>query len=236
MRYDDPKLRELLAGRYILGTMAPLARARFERVMAGDATVAREVGDWAERFAPIDEATAPVAPPGALWRRIEAEIGAPAAGRRQRRGWPLWSSLNFWRGFAGLATAVAAAAIVYLGVFQVAPPIATPNFIAVLNDKNGAPAWIATTGDQPDRVFVEAVGRQTIDAAHSFQLWAIAGGAPRPLGLLSPQPTQHLAVASTSLPPTGGVLAVSLEPAGGSPTGKPTGPVLFQGKVFSNPL
>jgi anti-sigma-K factor RskA len=236
MRYDDPKLRELLAGRYVLGTMPKRARARFERLTGADATIAREVGDWAERFAPIDEATPPVEPPAGLWRRIEADIGAPATGTRQRGGWPLWSSLNFWRGFAGLATAVAAAAIVYLGVFHATPPIATPNFIAVLNDKNGAPAWIATTGDQPDRVFVEAVGRQTIDAGHSFQLWAIAGGPPRPLGLLSPRPNQHLALASMSLPPTGGVLAVSLEPAGGSPTGKPTGPVLFQGKVFSNPL
>jgi anti-sigma-K factor RskA len=235
MRYDDPKLRELLAGRYILGTMAARARARFESVMAHNATVAREVGDWAERFAPIDEATAPVAPSDAVWRRIVAEIGEPALPSRPRPDW-LWGSLNFWRGFAGLATAVAAAAILYFGVFQAPPPRSTPNFIAVLNDQNGAPAWLATTGDQPDRVFVEAVGRQTIDARHSFQLWAIAGGPPRPLGLLSPQPTEHLALASSSLPPTGGVLAISLEPAGGSPTGKPTGPVLFQGKVFSNPL
>jgi len=32
----------------------------------------------------------------------------------------------------------------------------------------------------------------------------------------------------------GTVLAVSLEPQGGSPTGQPTGPVLFQGKVLAN--
>jgi anti-sigma-K factor RskA len=45
---------------------------------------------------------------------------------------------------------------------------------------------------------------------------------------------------STSLPSggvsEGAVLAVSLEPHGGSPTGQPTGPVVYSGKlILENP-
>jgi len=235
MKYDDPKLREMLAGRYVLGTMPRRARARFDRLIAEDAVFCADVREWAEIFSPIDAAEMPVAPPPRVWRAIEAQLGparAPAAA--PRRAW--FDSLWLWRGATGFAAAIAVALLLYFGVFatQEAPPV--PTVVAVLNDaKSGAPAWIARTS-RDDVVTVSALGRQTIDAGHSFQLWAIAGGAPRPLGLLSPVPGRGIAVSASAIPPTGGVLAISLEPAGGSPTGQPTGPVLFSGKVFSNPL
>jgi anti-sigma-K factor RskA len=234
MKYDDPKLRELLAGRYVLGTMPRRARARFDRLIAEDAVFCAEVRDWAEMFAPIDQATPPEAPPPRVWRAIEAQLGLARPARAARGSW--FDSLWLWRGAAGFATAVAAALLIYLGIAGVGPTAPLPTVVAVLTDKNGAPAWIARSGDNQDAVTVAALGRQTIDAQHSFELWAIAGGAPRPLGLLSPQPERGLVVAASVVPPTGGVLAISLEPAGGSPSGVPTGPVLFQGKVFSNPL
>ncbi|HEY7992450.1 MAG TPA: anti-sigma factor [Stellaceae bacterium] len=235
MKYDDPKLRELLAGRYVLGTMPRRARARFDRLIAEDAAFCADVREWAEIFAPIDAAEAPVAPPQRVWRAIETQLGPARAPAAPARGsW--FDSLWLWRGATGFAAAVAVALLVYIGVFatQETPPM--PTVVAVLSDsKSGAPAWIARSG-RDDQVTVSALGRQTIDAGHSFQLWAIAGGPPRPLGLLSPVPGRGIAIPSSAVPPTGGVLAVSLEPAGGSPTGQPTGPVLFQGKVFSNPL
>ncbi|MGH6979727.1 MAG: anti-sigma factor [Stellaceae bacterium] len=235
MKYDDPKLRELLAGRYVLGTMPRRARARFDRLIAEDAVFCADVREWAEIFAPIDAAETPVAPSPRVWRAIEAQLGPPPSPRAApARSW--FDSLWLWRGATGFAAAVAVALVLYVGMFltQEAPPM--PTMLAVLNDaKSGAPAWIARSA-RHDVVLVTALGRQTIDSGHSFQLWAIAGGAPRPLGLLSPVPGRDLAVPASAVPPTGGVLAISLEPAGGSPTGQPTGPVLFQGKVFSNPL
>jgi anti-sigma-K factor RskA len=235
MKYDDPKLRELLAGRYVLGTMPRRARARFDRLIAEDAAFCAEARDWAEIFAPIDRAARPEAPPPRVWRAIETQLGPVRPATSLARGSWL-DSLWLWRAGTGLAAAVAVALLIYIGVVGLRPAPPLPNVVAVLLDKNGAPAWIARSGENGDSVTVAALGRRTIDAQHSFELWAIAGGVPRPLGLLSPRPDRGLAVAAALVPPTGGALAISLEPAGGSPSGAPTGPVLFQGKVFSNPL
>jgi anti-sigma-K factor RskA len=61
-----------------------------------------------------------------------------------------------------------------------------------------------------------------------LELWALAAGAkaPAPLGVIPP--------AGKTVPPgvaEGTTLLVSLEPKGGSPTGKPTGPVLYAGTL-----
>ncbi len=235
MKYDDPQLRELLAGRYVLGTMPRRARARFDRLIAEDAVFCAEVREWAEIFAPIDAAETPEAPPPRVWRAIEAQLGPASPPRDPSRAFAWLDALWLWRGAAGLATAVAAALLIYIGMVGLRPAPPLPTVVAVLTDQNGAPAWIARSENR-EFVNIAALGRQTIDSSHSYELWAIAGGAPRPLGLLSPGLPGGQAFEATAVPPTGGVLAISLEPAGGSPTGKPTGPVLFQGKVFSNPL
>ncbi|HEX4112606.1 MAG TPA: anti-sigma factor [Stellaceae bacterium] len=234
MKYDDPKLRELLAGRYVLGTMPRRARARFDRLIAEDAVFCAEVRDWAEMFAPLDRTAAPEAPPPRVWRAIEAQLGPAPRASASAVSW--LDSLRLWRAGAGFAAAVAVALLIYIGVVGLRPAAPLPNVVAVLLDKDGAPAWIARSGEDAETVTVAALGRRPLDARHSFELWAIAGGAPRPLGLLSPRPDHGLVVAASAVPTTGGVLAISLEPAGGSPSGAPTGPVLFQGKVFSNPL
>jgi anti-sigma-K factor RskA len=68
---------------------------------------------------------------------------------------------------------------------------------------------------QPDRV---------------LELWAAAGkNPPRSLGLISA--SGATVVRRASLPQGTDHLAVSLEPPGGSPTGAPTGPVLYVGQL-----
>jgi anti-sigma-K factor RskA len=222
MTYSDPKLRDLLAGDYVLGLMPARAKARFERLMAADAALARLVAEWSERLAPIDGATQPVTPPARVWRAIEAKTAA----RPMPRG-SLFESLVFWRGLAAAAAAVAAALVLYIAVGR-----APETVVAVLADSSGTPAFIATRTTS-DEVAVAPVRQQSLEAQKSFELWAIAGGAPKPLGLVSAKPGQSLVVPASALAAGGTVLAVSLEPAGGSPTGLPTGPVLFQGRVLA---
>jgi anti-sigma-K factor RskA len=233
MRYEDPELREQLAAEYVLGTMPRRSRRRFERLMAGDPALARTVAAWADRLAPLDATALAEEPPARVWRAVEAQIAADAAPPAPAHAW--FGSLAFWRGLAVAACAAAAALIIYITAFpgRTGPPI--PAVVAVLADQSGEPSWIAIAGPQKGEVSVSAVRPQAEDTRHSLELWSIAGGAPRPLGLLQSQSGNAAIIRAVQLPPPGDLLAVSLEPQGGSPTGLPTGPVLSRGKVLLRP-
>jgi anti-sigma-K factor RskA len=228
MRYDNPELRERLAGEYVLGTLPRRARQRFRRLMAADPELAELVGDWTRRLGPLDETTPAEEPPARVWRAIERRIGNAAAAPPPSLAW--FGALRFWRGLALGAAAAAAGLVLYIALFAGRMP--APIVIAVLAGHGGAPGWVAVTGPRPGEVSFSAVTPQPEPTPHAFELWSIAGGPPRPLGLLPENLGSAVAMPLTQLPPPGGVLAVSLEPPGGSPSGSPTGPVLYQGKVL----
>jgi anti-sigma-K factor RskA len=228
MRYDSPELREQLAAEYMLGTMPVLVRRRFERLLASDPELRRAVEDWNVRFDPIDLDDlddTEEEPPAHVWRAVERRLALPQEAPTS----PGWlSSLAFWRGATLAAAALAAAVVVYVAV---RPSPAPPDVVAILSDDNGDPAWIALSATHGGDVDVAPIRSVAIDAAHAFELWAIEDGKPHPLGLLAPEPGRPLTV-QASVVPADGVLAISLEPSGGSPTGLPTGPVQFKGAVL----
>ena len=215
---------ELIAAEYALGVLNQADRAAASERVARDRAFARLVADWEERLAPWAGEIAEVAPPPRVWERIAAQFPAPAS---ERTG--LWQNLAFWRIFA-LASALAAASlavIVYFGaVSRQAPLIAaiegggTRTFIATLDVGRGTIAVVPAS--------------YTADATRVPELWLIpADGKPRPLGLLQANKIVTIALppALVSLAKSNTVLAVSLEPPGGSPTGLPTGPVIATGKL-----
>lgn len=231
MKYDDPRLRDILAGAYVMETLPRRAAARFERLMADDPALGALVEEWRERLAPLDATASPIEPPARVWRAIEREIPAPAPIRQataQRTPW--WDWLPLWRGLALGAMAAAAALLLYITVPNPLPQ-AGPEVVAVLTDQSGAPAWIATAAPRDARISIAALQPQPIAADRSFELWAIAGGPPRSLGVLRTGQGERLTLAAAEVPHDG-VLAVTLEPQGGSPTKGPTGPVLYQGKIL----
>lgn len=217
---------ELIAAEYALGVLNPADRAAATARLARDGAFARLVEDWESRLAPWAGEIAEVVPPPELWGHIAAQLPAPAP---QRAG--LWQNLTFWRNFA-LASALAAAClavIAYLGaVNQQAPLVATiegggaRTFVAALDLKRGTIAVVPAS--------------YTADATRVPELWLIpADGRPRPIGLLQADKAVTLALPAglVSLAKSNAVLAVSLEPPGGSPTGLPTGPVIATGKLTS---
>jgi anti-sigma-K factor RskA len=229
MRYDNPELRDRLAAEYVLGTMPLRVRRRFERLMADDPELTRSVGAWADRLLPLDEAAAEVAPPARVWRAIERRVRGPVVSPPAPAVKPSWpGALALWRGAALAAGAAALALALYL-VFSAGP---APVVVAVLAGPGGEPGWVGVTGPKPGEVSFSAVAPKPESKPHAFELWGIAGAAPHPLGLLPQVSGSTLGLSATRLPPPGGVLAVSLEPPGGSATGLPTGPVLYQGKVL----
>jgi anti-sigma-K factor RskA len=226
MNYDDPELRDQLAAEYVLGTMPTLVRRRFERLLAADPALVRIVEDWTARLTPIDDAAAAEEPPAHISRALQRDLALPVAKPPTRDGW--LGSIAFWRLTTLAASALAAAAIFHVVTRTSPPPV---GIVAVLTDDKGDAGWVAMAGTRRDQVEVAPIGNIAVDAAHAFELWAIAEGTPHPLGLLTVEPGHKLTV-QASLLPAGGVLAVSLEPAGGSPTGLPTGPVQYKGKLL----
>jgi len=193
---------------------------------AGDRALRGLVQDWELRLNLLAESAPAVAPPPRLWQRIEQRFGAAPG----REGLPerLWNSLGFWRGAGVMATAAAAVLALYIALTP-APP--GPSYIAVLIDSDKTPILVAKFDAERRQLSVRTLRAPPADPAHAHELWMVAGGnAPRSLGLLAGEQT------TVELPPdqaaalANAILAISLEPLGGSPTGSPT-EVLFTGAV-----
>jgi len=227
---NKPELRERLAAEYALGTLRGRARARLRRWMHDDGALARAVAEWEARLAPLAEAVQPVRAPARIWGEIEARLGGTPA----RPGW--WDRAAFWRPLGLLATGAMAALLAVVALLpggKPAPVEPVPAaYIAVLSDpKTQRPVLVATAARHDARLSVRALDPAILVSGRSLELWAVPRqGGPKSLGLVEAEHAM-LKLAGDADRTLGDVplLAVSLEPRGGSPTGSPTGPVLYSG-------
>ena len=233
---DELDPREAMAADYVLGTLDHGERQRAEDLIARDAGFAQLVDDWAQRLSPLAEAVDPVEPPDHVWQGIQAALPADAPRQAVRDDKvPLFDRLGFWRWTTAIACGAAAMLAVYIGTGPSIGPV-QDKYVAVLNDERANPAWLVTVDLREQNMTIRPVQDVTV-ADKSYELWIIAEDAPQPvsLGLLSPEQPIAIPIAATLQQgvPMGSALAVSLEPSGGSPTGLPTGPVLFQGALLN---
>ena len=235
-RLDDV---EALAAEYVLGSLEDDGRRRVEERLAHDAALAGHVALWTERLAPLGEAIPPAAPSPRLWRRIEREIQPERSSRAgtQPRPGGLRDRIGFWRLWAAGASAVAAALAVFILVTALPGPEPTARLIAVLGEDETRPAWLVDADPAAGELTARPLGAPPGELAdRSLELWLIAGTGvpPKSLGLLDPEreTVLRLAPETAAALPQAVAFAVSLEPAGGSPTGLPTGPVLYQGATL----
>ena len=234
---------EQLAGEYVLGTLTGAHRARFEVRMRDDPALRRMVAEWQQRLGPMVERIEGENPPPGLWARIDKATQAPAGvaiashafGAHDpllARHLGLWWCVGLWRGVAFGAMAAALALALWLGF---APRQGGgPELLAVLNDSGANPAWLVTVDAASGRIVARPIAVAPIANA-AFELWVVVGDKPRSLGLLTPgeATSRPLAPELQRIVASGATLAVSREPPGGSPTGAPTGPVLFTGKLIA---
>jgi anti-sigma-K factor RskA len=227
---NKPELRERLAAEYALGTLRGPARARLRRWMREDAALARAVAEWEARLSPLAEAVRPVRAPARVWSEIEMRLGA----RPASAGW--WDSVAFWRPFGLLASGAMAALLAVVTLLPaVKPPPVEPApaaYIAVLSDpKTQRPVLVATAARHDARLSVRTLDPTILVSGRSLELWAVPRqGGPKSLGLLDAEhATLKLVGDADRVLGEVPLLAVSLEPRGGSPTGAPTGPVLYSG-------
>lgn len=224
---------EALAGEYVLGTLDAAERAAVENERLRDRVLDDAIRGWERRLAPLDlSAEAEIPSPG-LFPRIEARIAAAASNAAQII--ELNGRLRFWRRTAAITSAMAAALVAVFAAREFTPPAKPKNLVAVLQKDAQSPAFLVSVDVDNKLMTVRPVAAKH-ETGKSFELWLIHDslGKPRSLGLVDDpaviRPAQ-LAKYDRSVIENA-TLAVSLEPEGGSPTGDPTGPVLFAGKMI----
>jgi anti-sigma-K factor RskA len=231
MKYRNEPMREALAAEYALGTLQGRARRRFERSLKDDPALRRHVASWQERLSPLDGAVTPVQPPARVWHAIERRV--TPAGRRGLTA--LWGHLGFWRATAFASLAVALLLTTGIGVLR---PERAQMIVVVMSDDQAQPkmavSWQADDRGER-RVRIRVLGHAEMAPETAWELWMLPGGdrAPVSLGLITTHETQSMRVSPQLAAQINAAwgLAMSVEPKGGSPTGLPTGPVLYKGQL-----
>lgn len=234
---QTPQERDARAGEYVLGLLEGADLASFESELAGDNDLAASVERWRVHFAAID-ATAPAIPPSpGLWPRIEAGIATilPAAERGRSKAlkagnsladW--WNSLFVWRG-AALAGALAAIALA-IGLNGALDRAGRqPVMVAVLlTDASVAAAVVNTFAD--GRVEMVPLQSIAVPAGKALEIWTLWDRAvgPRSVGLIDRARTTPLRLDQMPLGKDQ-LFEITIENATGSPTGRPTGPIVAKG-------
>ena len=233
MDYSRPELADRLAADYVAGTLRGPARRRFEALLPAHPVMRAAVRGWQARLMPLTVSLPGEQPPARVWQRIEARIGGAAAAPATAAPTGWWERLALWRGLAAMASVAA----ISLSVLLASPGPAQPPIVVVLS-ATGASAggavvpasFVASISGDGRALVTKPLQAVSLEAHRALELWAVPGdGAPRSLGLISAQGTT-IVKKGRVLDDTA-ALAVSLEPPGGSPTGAPTGPVLWMGKL-----
>ena len=221
-----------LAAEYVLGLLDPGSQAQAAARVTTDTGFAAEVAAWEERLMPFLGSEV-VMPPAALWSAIEAKTLPVIAQDRAPAG------VRLWQGMTAISTSVAAALALMLysqpPASIIAPPTAqaTP-LLAALGSESGTAAVAVSFDKATGMLILTPVSLKT--GALFPELWVIpADGVPRSLGIIKAgaPSRQPLDPALQKLLASGVTLAITPEPAKGSPTGQPTGAIIASGKVTS---
>ncbi len=235
MLKPDPE-RDALAGEYAFGLLEPAEALAAEARMARDVDFAARVASWRRHLAEIDLTTRPEPLPDDLWPGIEAALARapsaatqaipPRAGLLER----LWGSIGLWR-WGALASAAAALMLAFGLASSVQRAALQPVLVAVLMTADREAAAIVNVAAD-GRAELKPLKSFEIPAGKAIEIWTLwdRSVGPKSIGLIGQ--TRGVRLDLRNLPRQPGQLfEMTLEPATGSPTGRPTGPVLTIGNA-----
>lgn len=229
----EPDDLDMLAAEFVLGSLPDADRhavaARRQREPALEAAISA----WEARLAPLLEAAPEASPPDDLFDDILARVrgGGDLADvvvslRQRLRRWRLAT--------AGIGT-IAAALALFVLARNLQPAPSGQSFVAMLQKDAASPAFLVTVDLRSRQLTIRPVAAPP-QPGKSYELWLVNDGlkAPRSLGVVQNGPFTVEKAKLAGVPAETlrhSVLAVSLEPEGGSPTGTATGPILFTGPL-----
>ncbi len=238
MNYNNPELIERLSAEYVLGTLQGKARDRFERLMENSHRIRMAVWNWENHITPIAAVAPAVSTPFHLWPDIKARINGSTTKAIVHSSSSLAKVSDFWRWWSFAATA---ACLVLAILFTTQTPnLHTADSVAIFANDQAQPQWLVSFDIESGQLKARALNDIAVEAGRAFELWLLPEtGNPRSLGLLpvsgglGAEVSNPLPLALIELLRSANGLAVSIEPAGGSPTGLPTGPVVMQSSILA---
>ena len=223
---NHAQLAEQLAALYVIGSLRGRARLRFARLVQQDVVLAQMVERWEDLLLPALLPARPQPAPERVWQGIRAQLPSPTDAWSGSSHLPWWRRLGLWQGLSGALAIV----LVITWLWPSAPQMP---MLAVVNNGQGQATWVFHASAHHMRLVT--LRNTQIPPDKSMQLWAIVPGKkPVSMGLLPMRAGQtpvlpvpdHMNLSHARL------LAVTMEPAGGSPTGQPTGPILLQATLI----
>jgi len=227
---SDRARDEIISGEYVLGVLSAEDRRRVEARMAVDKRFAQQVRRWQANLSGFNADYDEERPPAELFNRLERRLFGIDQAPRGVFG-QLWASVAFWRAL----TATALVVTLGLGVFQsslftsdntrplvaeLAGDNANFNLIAAFDAENGRLSVVPVAVKQPE--------------PKSLEVWIIEEGKPpQSVGILPDNGNGEIVVNAglRRLFAEGKTIAITVEPFGGAPEGKPTGPIVASGKT-----
>lgn len=222
---DRPDISDddALAAEYVLSLLDPQERQAFEQRLTAEPDLRAAVSFWEAELSTLAEELPEASPPAALRARVLDAV-APSAPQR-RWGWG-------WFAFPSLLMAALVA------FFFVLPALRGPGFDPTLHASLASEdgTLVIEAGYSPTGSLFKVI-REAGGAApgRDLELWVIGPDAEAPVSLgVIPADMETTFEISPEIAALidGGVLAVSDEPEGGSPTGAPTGDILATGAFF----
>jgi anti-sigma-K factor RskA len=240
--------RDTTAADYVMGLLDAAGEAAAAKRFESDPAFAAAVTVWRERLSDFDTFAEPVTPAPDLWRRIaettkRETISALPGARNAMLGATVWDNIRFWRA-AGLTGSFAALlfAIIALGALTTSKELrrdlatlaqSKPVYVAILVNDATREAGAVVNAFANGRVELIPLKAIDVPPGRTLQVWTLWDRAvgPKSIGIMGQSRTLQLNLESLPETVANQLFEITLEPEGGSPIGRPTGPILFKGNA-----
>ncbi len=233
MTEDD----DLFAGEYVVGCLSRAERDTATARRNTDPSFDAAILAWERVLGPASEAVPPSEVSPGVWPAILAEIRGRRDGRQDRTAviLRLETSLRRWKTTARAAMAIAAVLALWVAGSALLDLRRTDaTLVAVLEPADHPPSFVVLADLRARALSINSVAAQA-PAGKSFELWIVDPSldAPKSLGVLGADGAAHATVAALDRDLLGrATYAVTVEPAGGSPSGRPSGTPLYTGHLL----
>ncbi len=236
-RYQHPVLCDMLAAEYVLGVMSSRVRKRFQRLIGQRDSVRHVTEAWEQRLGPLAGQIHEVCPSERVWRNIQREIDIDPPTTQLQYQSGFWCNLFLWRSAAFAALTLAGVLFVYQWIILRSQSNMMPSYVAILESKHHVPMFVAAASHKPSQLIIRVTEESPRSPGKDLELWCVMkrSGKPMSMGVLKRAQETIIRLNDYDLRIMNETssLEISAEPMGGSPTGKPTGPIMYKGMFVS---